>query len=79
MNEKATNGMDYGYDAINIDDFPNDMYFLNRENQLVIQGVGFFDANTSFPIGVKTDVEGKVSFIIDAIGKLSLRTSHFYL
>jgi hypothetical protein len=67
MNEKATNGMDFGYDAINIDDHPNDMYFLNSENQLVIQGVGFFDANASYPIGVKTAVEGKVSFIVDAL------------
>lgn len=67
MDEKATSGMDYGYDALNIDDFPNDMYFLVGENQLVIQGVGFFDANTSLPIGVKADTEGKVSFIIDAL------------
>ena len=67
MNEKATNGMDNGYDAISIDNFPNDMYFLNSENQLVIQGVGYFDANASYPIGVKTAVEGKVSFIVDAL------------
>ena len=67
MNEKATTEMDYGYDALNIDDFPNDMYFLVGENQLVIQGVGPFDANTSLPIGVKADTEGKVSFVIDAL------------
>ena len=67
MNEKATTEMDYGYDALNIDDFPNDMYFLVGENQLVIQGVGYFDTNTSLPIGVKADTEGKVSFVIDAL------------
>ena len=67
MNEKATSGMDYGYDALNIDDFPNDMYFLVDENQLVIQGVGFFDMNASFPIGVKTNIEGNVSFVVDAL------------
>ncbi|MDD5150017.1 MAG: T9SS type A sorting domain-containing protein [Flavobacterium sp.] len=66
MNEKATSGMDYGYDALNIDDFPNDMYFLVEENQLVIQGVSYFDINASIPIGVKTNVEGKVSFVLDA-------------
>ncbi|MBC7845782.1 MAG: choice-of-anchor D domain-containing protein [Flavobacterium sp.] len=65
MNENATNEMDYGYDALNIDDFPNDMYFLVGENQLVIQGVGYFDANASLPIGVKANAEGKVSFVID--------------
>lgn len=67
MNENATSGMDYGYDALNMDDFPNDMCFLVDENELVIQGVGFFDANASFPIGVKTNIEGNVSFVIDAL------------
>lgn len=67
MNEKATNEMDYGYDAISLDDIPNDMYFLNGENQLVIQGEGYFDENASYPIGVKTAVEGKITFTIDAI------------
>ncbi len=67
MNEKATSEMDHGYDGLNIDDFPNDMYFLNGENQLVIQGEGFFDLDASYPIGVKTDAAGKVKFMIDAL------------
>ena len=67
MNEKATSEMDHGYDGLNIDDFPNDMYFLNGENQLVIQGEGFFDLDASYPIGVKTDATGKVKFMIDAL------------
>ena len=71
MNEKATSNMDYGYDALNIDDFPNDMYFLNGENQLVIQGEGFFNDDASYPIGVKTAVEGTVSFITDALENFS--------
>lgn len=67
MEEKATSEMDYGYDGLNLDSFPNDMYFLNGENQLVIQGEGFFDAATSYPIGVKTNAQGIVSFIVDAL------------
>jgi hypothetical protein len=43
------------------------MYFLNGENQLVIQGDGYFDRNAFFPIGVKTDAAGKVKFLIDAL------------
>ncbi|WP_396171686.1 LamG-like jellyroll fold domain-containing protein [Flavobacterium sp.] len=66
MNEKATSGMDYGYDALCIDDYPNDMYFLVGENQLVIQGVGFFDVEACFPIGVRTNIAGEVSFTLDA-------------
>ena len=65
MNEKATSGIDYGYDGYNMDESPNDMYLLNGKNQLVIEGEGFFDENSSYPIGVKTDTEGKLSFTID--------------
>ncbi len=67
MDEKATSGFDYGYDGYNMDDFPNDMYFLNGEDQLVIEGEGYFDANASYPIGVKADIEGNVSFMIDTL------------
>lgn len=77
MNEKATSGMDYGYDALNIDDFPNDMYFLVGDKQLVIQGVGFFDVNTSIPIGVKANAEGKVSFVIDALENFAPNQAFF--
>lgn len=67
MNEKATERIDFGYDAINYDNFPNDMYFVTDDNQLVIQGVGSFDTTASYPIGVKTNIEGKVSFTLDAL------------
>ncbi|MFE3870906.1 LamG-like jellyroll fold domain-containing protein [Flavobacterium sp. ZS1P70] len=67
MNEKATSDIDNGYDGFNFDYFPNDMYFLNDEDQLVIQGVGYFDRNDSYPIGVKADAEGKVKFMIDGL------------
>ena len=77
MNEKATNKMDYGYDGYILDDFPNDMYFLNGENQLVIQGEGFFDVNASYHIGVKTSLEGKVSFIVDALENFKPEQSIF--
>jgi len=77
MNEKATSKMDIGYDGYILDDFQNDMYFLNGENQLVIQGEGFFDENASYPIGVKTAVEGKVSFIVDALENFKPEQSIF--
>jgi hypothetical protein len=67
MDEKATLDIDNGYDGFNFDYFPNDMYFLHHEDQLVIQGVGYFDRNESYPIGVKADTEGKVRFMIDGL------------
>ena len=77
MNEKATSKMDIGYDGYILDDFPNDMYFLNGENQLVIQGEGFFDENAFYPIGVKTAVDGIVSFTIDALENFKTEQSIF--
>jgi len=67
MNDDATHELDYGYDALSLDDIPNDMYLLNGENQLVIQGEGYFDVNATYPIGIKTDVKGNISFGIDAL------------
>ena len=67
MDDKATSDIDNGYDGFNFDDFPNDMYFMNGEDQLVIQGVGYFDRNESYPIGIKADTDGKVKFMIDGL------------
>jgi hypothetical protein len=67
MNEKATDAIDYGYDGTSFDNLPNDIYFLTNEMKLIIQGVGYFDTNASYPIGVKTDIEGTVSFMIDEL------------
>ncbi len=67
MNEKATSGVDYGYDAVSLDELSNDMYFLNGDKQLVIQGEGYFNEDSSYPIGVKTSVDGKVTFTVDAL------------
>jgi trimeric autotransporter adhesin len=65
MNDKATSGIDNGYDGLNFDKFPNDMYFLNGEKQVIIQGEGHFKSETVYPIGVKASAEGKVKFMID--------------
>ncbi|MGO4822428.1 MULTISPECIES: LamG-like jellyroll fold domain-containing protein [unclassified Flavobacterium] len=67
MNEKATDSIDYGYDGTSFDKLPNDIYFLAGKNKLIIQGVGHFDTNASYPIGVKTDSIGKVKFVIDEL------------
>ena len=67
MDQNASSEMDYGYDGLNMDEFPNDMYFINGENQLVIQGEGFFKEDSSYPLGVKTDAEGIVSFTVDGL------------
>lgn len=65
MEDKATDGFDFGYDGMIMDNFPADMYFLQGTNPLVIQGVGRFDTTASYPLGIKTDREGPVTFLLD--------------
>jgi hypothetical protein len=67
LDEKASDAIDYGYDASSFDDLPNDIYFLTNEWKLIIQGVGYFDKSASYPIGVKTDASGEVQFLIDEL------------
>jgi trimeric autotransporter adhesin len=65
MNDKADDKINPGYDAFNMDDSPSDLFLLNDENELSIQGEGYFDEEASFPIGIKNKADGKVSFVID--------------
>ena len=65
MNENATAAIDPGYDAVCMDNLPNDMYFINEGNKLVIAGESYFDQHASYPLRIKTNSEGPVSIVLD--------------
>ncbi|SFF34815.1 LamG-like jellyroll fold domain-containing protein [Flavobacterium xueshanense] len=65
MDDLATDGVDRGYDGYQIDTQKNDLYFLIDNSEYTIQGVGSFDVNKSYPLGVKTDTIGNVQFVVD--------------
>jgi hypothetical protein len=65
MNENATSDIDPGYDAVQLDTQDSDMYFLNNNTKLVIQGDTYFDSASSFPLGVKTAIGGKAKFVLN--------------
>jgi len=71
MNENATSGIDVGYDALHIDTQPYDMYFMLNNANMTIQGVGFFNVNDVYPIGVKCQLAGNVKFTLDQIENLN--------
>lgn len=73
MDNNATSAIDPGYDAINIDEQPNEIYFMNSGKKLTIAGEGYFDVNTSYPLGVTTNNPGNVKFTLD--GKENLDTN----
>jgi hypothetical protein len=78
MEDKATSAIDKGYDAIHIDNQPSDMYFLNGGTKLNIQGEGEFDEENIYPIGVKTNVAGNVTFMVDASEKMNNKNMYIY-
>lgn len=65
MNDHATANYDPGYDGISMDQLTNDMYFINGNLKLNIQGEGHFNVNNIYPLGVKNAVAGNVKFVID--------------
>ena len=64
--ENATEGIDYGYDAVNTFNLPNDMYFWTANTELFIQGVGYWNADAVYPIGVRSNGEGNILIKLDA-------------
>ncbi len=51
-NNAATDGFDYGYDALTADELPNDMFWIIEGAHYVIQGVGAYDNTKSYPLSV---------------------------
>lgn len=66
MNQHATPGFDNGYDGLSMEMPSNDMYFIMHDGtRLNIQGVGAFNMNDVYPIGIKNAQSGIVKFGVD--------------
>ena len=63
----ATDGFDYGYDAPNIENFPDDASWLINGDPFVTQGVGAFDDLKKYPIGLFLSNNGNVTFSLFAL------------
>ena len=61
---KATDGVDYGYDALNNDNFPSDLSFSIAGKKFVIQGVGAFDITKIYPLDMTLKIAGKVEIAL---------------
>ncbi|AWI27109.1 T9SS type A sorting domain-containing protein [Flavobacterium pallidum] len=65
-NDNATEGIDPGFDAVNVFNLPNDFYFLCGTTELFIQGVGYYNTNNIYPLGVRSNSVGTITINIDA-------------
>ena len=63
----ATDGIDYGYDGLNSDDFPSDLSFAIEDKKFVIQGVGAFDINKKYPLHMNLGVSGNVALSLTGL------------
>ena len=61
-NDEASDGIDYGYDAPNFDNFSNDCNWIIEGKRYVINGVGKFSKNKAYPLGFFLQDSGNISF-----------------
>ncbi len=70
-NNEATDGFDYGYDALNPDQYPNDMFWNIDGGNYVIQGVGAFDVSKVYPFNVYIANAGAINIALTGLENFS--------
>ncbi|WP_242155022.1 LamG-like jellyroll fold domain-containing protein [Aestuariivivens sediminis] len=65
-NNAATDGVDFGYDALTKESLPDDMLFIIENQKYVIQGVGAFDDSKEYPLGIFLSNAGNIEISISA-------------
>jgi hypothetical protein len=63
----ATDGVDYGYDAKNIENLPDDTNWMIEGNRYVIQGVGAFNTSKYYPLGIFLTNSGTISIALNSL------------
>ncbi|MFC4721071.1 hypothetical protein ACFO5O_01965 [Geojedonia litorea] len=63
----ATDGVDYGYDALNIDTLPDDLNWMIEGGRYVIQGVGAFENTKYYPFGMFIANSGNIKISLTAL------------
>jgi hypothetical protein len=67
VDERATDSMDKGFEAVLSDEFPNDIYWVLNKNKLIIQAIGFLSKDRVVPIGIKSKGDGPLLINVDTI------------
>ena len=63
----ATDGVDYGYDALNIGDLEDDLNWMIEGNRYIIQGVGAFKLDSYYPLGMFLSNSGDISISLNRL------------
>lgn len=63
----ASDGVDYGYDALNIENWPDDLNWRIGDNNYIIQGVGEFSLTKVYPFRMLISNSGTVEFVLNSL------------
>jgi len=75
IDEKTTDGIDWGYDAKIYQTFEDDMYWVVDENKYVIQATNSISLDKEIPLGIQTKEGGTISINVDALENVPENTS----
>ncbi|WP_157962265.1 immunoglobulin-like domain-containing protein [Winogradskyella aurantiaca] len=78
-NDIASDNFDFGYDALNIEVLPSDASWIIDDTNYVIQGVGSFNEDKTYPLFVKTQMDGSVKFAIRSLENFDHAVSVYLL
>ncbi len=63
----ASDEVDYGYDALCFDDLDDDLNWMINDQRFVIQGVGEFNENKSYPFGMFLSNSGDITISLNSL------------
>jgi len=75
IDERATNAVDWGFDAEIYEVFADDMYWMLDGKKYVIQGTNAMGLNSEVPLGIQLSKTGMVTVKIDALENVDDDTS----
>jgi len=75
IDERASNGVDWGFDAEIYEIFADDMYWVLDNKKYVIQGTNAIGLNSEVPLGIQLSKTGVVTVKIDALENVDDDTS----
>ena len=63
----ASDEVDYGYDALCFDNLDDDLNWMINDQRFIIQGVGAFEENKSYPFGMFLSNSGDITISLNSL------------
>jgi hypothetical protein len=79
MNQFATEGIDPGYDTPDPNNHPFQFQFTCQNQNLVIQGVGYFNQTNSYPLRIVNAVDGIIKIKVNSTENFENNQSFYIL